>query len=159
MLIFILFSLFLNAQEKIVGIYQNELGECLVLNSDNTFEYTWKLDLSSSWNVGTWQIKEDKFIYLKINEIKDTLIVKDELKMVLSYDKISNTILHNEYITNIVSSGGQSRKLPPNRLLFKDGIIYTYSKKDKIQNKKTKGLIDKSVLVKPWFEKKEVSIP
>ncbi|UFH32390.1 hypothetical protein LNP04_01400 [Chryseobacterium sp. C-71] len=152
-LIIILSVQYFNAQEKIFGEYKNEFGEKLILNSDHTLEYYWNFDLASSWNIGTWKIEGGKYIYLKLNEIKDTLKSENKVEMVLSSDKISNEITNNEYALNVISGGIQSRNLPPKKLLFKDNKLFTFSKTGKIQNKKIKSLMSPIVNSKPWFEK------
>ena len=73
--------------------------------------------------------------------------------MVLSSDKISNEITSNEYALNLISGGGQSRKLPPQKLFFKNNKLFTFSKTGKIQNKRIKSLMNPMVNSKPWFEK------
>lgn len=152
-LIIILSVQYFNAQEKIFGEYKNEFGEKVILNSDHTFEYFWNFDLASSWNIGTWKIEGGKYIYLKLNEIKDTLKSENKVEIVLSSDKISNEINNNEYALNVISGGGQSRNLPPKKLFFKDDKLFTFSKIGKIQNKKIKSLMNPMINSKPWFEK------
>ncbi len=156
-----IFSLFIllvcfstiNAQEQISGKYKNELGEVLILNADNTFEYSWRFDLASSWNVGTWSIKNKEKIYLKVKEIKDTLKTQNKIELVLSNDKISNEIANEEHIMNLLAGGGQSRSLPPKKLLLKNQLLFPYSKTGEVQNKKVRSLMDGSIFSKPWFEK------
>ncbi|MDF2931994.1 MAG: hypothetical protein K0R36_1325 [Chryseobacterium sp.] len=152
-LIFILSLQNFNAQEKILGEYNNEFGEKLILKSNHTFEYYWNFDLASSWNIGTWEIEGHKYMYLKLNEIKDTLKSENKIEMVLSSDKISNEITNNEYVLNLISGGGQSRNLPPKKLFLKYNKLYTFSKTGKIQNKKIRSLMNPMVNSKPWFEK------
>lgn len=152
-LIFILSIPYFNAQEKIFGEYNNDFGEKLILKSNYTFEYYWNFDLASSWNIGTWEIDGGKNIYLKVNEIKDAVKSDNKIEMVLSSDKISNEITTNEYALNLISGGGQSRKLPPKKLFCKDNKLFTFSKTGKIQNEKIKSLIKPTVNLKPWFEK------
>lgn len=152
-LIFILSIHYFNAQEKIFGEYNNDFGEKIILKSNYTFEYYWKFDLASSWNIGTWEIEGGKNIYLKVNEIKDTLKSDSKIEMVLSSDKISNEITSNEYALNLISGGGQSRKLSPKKLFFKNNKLFTFSNTEKIQNKKIKSLMNPIVNSKPWFEK------
>ncbi|WP_133943847.1 hypothetical protein [Epilithonimonas xixisoli] len=53
-LILFLFNSTFNGQD-FIGKYENDFGETLILNSDKTFEYSWKFDLASSWNIGTWR--------------------------------------------------------------------------------------------------------
>lgn len=152
-LIFILSVQYFDAQKKISGEYKNEFGERLILKSDHTFEYYWNFDLASSWNIGTWEIKNNKYIFLKLNEIKDTLKSKNTVEMVLSADRISNEITNNEHALNLISGGGQSRNLPPKRLLFKDNKLFTFSKTGQIQYRKIKSLVNPMITSKPWFEK------
>lgn len=153
-LIFVLFIIISNAQENLIGKYQNELGETLILKSDNTFEYTWRFDLASSWNVGTWSVEKDKYIYLTIDEIKDTLKTENKIELVLSSDKISNEITNHEYVINILSGGGQSRNLPPKKLRIQKEKLYTFSKEGSIQNKKLRSVMNANAFLKPWFERK-----
>lgn len=158
MIKFLQISLFLSftissAQIEVCGKYRNELGETLTLNQDNTFEYTWNFDLTSSWNIGTCKIENDKYIYLNITEIKDTLHIENKINFVLSNDKISNEITNQEHVINLISGGGQSRKLPSKKLLIRNGKLYTYTKEGKIQSKKQKSLMIGNAYSKPWFEK------
>jgi hypothetical protein len=156
LLLFVLIFTISGAQEKIIGEYSNEFGEKLILNPDNTFEYSWHFDLASSWNVGTWKLEKGKYLYLTINEIKDTLKTNDKIELVLSDDKYSNEITQQEYVINLISGGGQSRNLPQKKLLFKNNKLYTFSQNGKIQKKKLKSFWAKALL-KPWFEKIENS--
>lgn len=153
LLFFILNVQYFTAQEKIFGKYKNEFGEKLILNSDHTFEYYWNFDLASSWNIGTWEIESGKYIYLKLNEIKDTLKSDNKIEMVLSSDKVSNKLTNNEYALNLISGGGQSRNLPPKKLFFKDNKLFTFSNTGKLQNKKIRSVTNEKVNSKPWFEK------
>lgn len=142
------------AQKKVFGKYKNEFGETLILNSDQTFEYSWRFDLASSWNIGTWEIEKGKYIYLIINEIKDTLKTQNRIELVLSSDKISNAITNQEQAINLISGGGQSRNLPPEKLLIKNQKLFPYSKVGEVKNKKLRSLMNKNTFAKPWFEKK-----
>lgn len=141
------------SQHKISGVYQNELGEKLILHPDKTFEYTWGFDLASSWNIGTWDFKKNKYIYLSTVEVKDTLRIDNKIQLVLSPDKISNQISNIEYFASSISGGGQSRSLPPNKLILKDKVLFTFFKSGKIRNKKEKSMMDGNIYSKPWFEK------
>lgn len=152
-IILILFFTTSGIQEDIYGKYKNGLGETLILNSDKTFEYRWKFDLASSWNIGTWKIEGEKYIYLTLNEVKDTLKTENGIELVLSNDKTSNEITNQEHIINLISGGGQSRHLPPKKLRIRKGKLYTYSKEGKIQNKKIKSVMNTNILLKPWFAK------
>jgi hypothetical protein len=152
LILFLCFST-INAQEEISGKYKNEFGEVLILNSDHTFEYSWRFDLASSWNIGTWSVKNKKYIYLKINEIKDTLKTNNKIELVLSNDKISNAISSEEQVMNSISGGGQSRNVPSKKLLVKNQKLFPYSKAGKIQNKKLQSLMNGNTFSKPWFEK------
>lgn len=148
-LIFILSVQYFNAQEKILGEYNNEFGEKLILKSDHTFEYYWNFDLASSWNIGTWKIERNNYLYLKLNEIKDTLKSENKVEMVLSSDRISNEITHNEYALNLISGGGQSRNLPPKKLFFKDNKLFTFSETGQIQFRKIKSIMNPMINSKP----------
>jgi hypothetical protein len=103
----------IDAQNEIFGKYKNEFGEVLTLNSDKTFEYSWRFDLASSWNIGTWSVEKGKYIYLTINEIKDTLKTQNKIELVLSNDRISNKITNEKQIMNSISGGGTKRNYLP----------------------------------------------
>lgn len=141
------------SQDELAGSYSNQIGEKIILKSDNTFEYYWNFDLSASWNIGNWKIDNKNEILLEIIEVKDTIIMKNEVRLVLSSDKISNRITSLEDISNSLSSGGQSRSLPPKRLLVKRNKLYTFSKDDEIRDEKVQSILDGNLMVKPWFEK------
>ncbi|WP_139420286.1 hypothetical protein [Chryseobacterium mulctrae] len=152
-LFFFLLSIHSFSQNKISGVYQNELGEKLILYSDKTFEYTWGFDLASSWNIGTWDLKKNKYIYLSTVEVKDTLRLNNKIQLVLSRDRISNQTSNIEYFASSISGGGQSRSLPPNKLILKDKVLFTFFKSGKIRNKREKSMMDANIYSKPWFEK------
>ncbi|WEK70614.1 MAG: hypothetical protein P0Y62_03455 [Candidatus Chryseobacterium colombiense] len=143
----------INAQKKIFGKYKNEFGEVLTLNSDKTFEYSWRFDLASSWNIGTWRVEKGKYIHLTTNEIKDTLKNQNKIELVLSNDRKSNKITNEEQAMNSISGGGQSRNLPPKKLLIKNQKLFPYSKSGEIQSKRLQSLMDRNIFSKPWFEK------
>ncbi len=152
-LIFFLFWQYCNSQEKITGLYENDLGEKLILNPDHTFEYTWNFDLAASWNIGTWKIKDKKLIHLTLNEIKDTLRSGNKVELVLSSDKISSKISDFDYALTLISGGGQSRKLPPKKLFLQKNKLYTFSESGKIQKRKLTSMLNPKVKSKPWFQK------
>lgn len=147
------YILFVFGQKNIISTYQNEFGSEITFKDDNTFEYKWKFDLASSWNVGTWRIEKQKFIILIVHEIMDTLKVNDSYKLVLSDDKISNEINNESHVIHLISGGGQSRKFPPKKLLIKNDKLYTYSKNNRIQRRKLKSIMNGNRYMKPWFEK------
>ena len=142
-------------QDKLVGTYINEIGEKIILKSDNTFEFYWNFDLAASWNVGRWKIENKNEILLEIIEVKDTVIIDNKILLVLSDDKISNQITQQESVISSIASGGQSRSLPPKRLLVKRNKLYTFSKDDEILDEKVQSILDGNLMVKPWFEKKD----
>ncbi len=145
------------SQDKILGRYRDYFGSGIQLDNDNTFKYTWAFDLSASWTKGTWTIIEDT-LYLHMTPIYDTFsqtnkngVIIDTL--VLSSNEISERISQTQFVTGLISSGGQNRKLYPEKLVFRKGRLY------KIQNGK---LVTKKQRVfwtnekrAPWFFKSE----
>lgn len=152
-LVLLVYFTTINGQKKVFGKYHNEFGETLTLNSDKTFDYTWRFDLASSWNTGTWKVKKGKYLYLKINEIKDTLKTQNKIELVLSIDRKSNEATNDQKIINALSGGGQSRHLPPKKLLLDNQKLFPYSKTGELQDKKLQSLMNGNSFSKPWFEK------
>ncbi|WP_396183150.1 hypothetical protein [Flavobacterium sp.] len=156
--IILLIVLFLKVQssfskEKLIGTYKNEIGEKIILKSDNTFEYYWNFDLASSWSIGICRIESKKNIILEIIEVKDTVIIDESILLVLSNDTISNRISAIDDANNSISGGGQGRSQPPKKLLIKGKKLFTYSQSNKIINRKRKSIVDANMMVKPWFVK------
>lgn len=153
LLILFLFFEITQAQEKILGKYHNEHGETLILKHNNTFEYSWNSDLASSWNIGNWKIENEKYLSLTITEIRDTLKVGNNKELVLSSDKISNTITNQDYTLAQISGGGQSRNIPPKKLFISGKKLYKFSKEGKLLDKKTPSTLNANLFAEPWFRK------
>ena len=152
--IFVLFTKFCFCQQNFVaGKYENDFGETLILKPDSTFKYIWKFDLASSWNIGTWKINDKNEIKLFKKEIFDTIKDNDKIELVLSTSEFSQTTTSKKFALNSISGGGQSRKLIPENLIFKNGKIFTFSSSGKIQNKKISTSLNSKQKSKPWFEK------
>ncbi len=152
--VFILLFTDFNAQNKIYGEYTNGFGEKLILKPDLTFEYYWNFDLASSWNIGTWKVEKNKYLFLRVNEVKDTLRSNNKITLVLSSDPLSNEITDTENVLNLISVGGQSRMKFPYRLMIKKNKLFSFSDNGKVKNKKVKSLMNSEMKLEPWFEKK-----
>lgn len=151
-LLLIINSFILFAQQDLSGVYKNEFGEKIKLNSNHTFEYTLRFDLLYSWNNGKWKIEKGKYLILEIIEIRDSLRNGKEIRLVLSSDTISNEITDNENASNFLVSGGQSKSLPPKKFKIVNNKLFPYSKDNKIQNKRVKSMLSFKYR-KPWFIK------
>ena len=132
----------LTAQKNIVGKYRDHFGNSIQLNADNTFEYTWNFDMSSSWTKGTWTLIADT-VYFHMVPIYDTLsqtnangITSDSL--ILSTDKIPERFTKEEFAAMLLSSGGQNRMAYPDKLVFRKGRLYKIQK-GKLVSKKKRG--------------------
>jgi hypothetical protein len=135
------FSLF--AQGKVIGRYRDYFGSRIQLNADNTFEYTWRFDLSASWTKGTWKLTGDT-VYLHMIPTYDTLsqtnasgIATDTL--ILSTDEVPERFAPVEFAAMLLSSGGQNRMSYPAKLVFKRGRLYKL-RNGKLVTKKEKWL-------------------
>jgi hypothetical protein len=120
-------------QDKYVGIYNDRFSESIELKSDSTFVHNYRFDLSSSWTTGKWKVSNDT-IYFKPELVSDSLQVRDsngnKIKgsLVLSADLKINRIELNEFIMSSLSSGGQNRVKPPNKLYWKKNKLYRINK-------------------------------
>lgn len=94
---------------------------------------------------------DKKYIFLEVSEVYDE--IKDDAKSVISADKISNPITETEFALQSISSGGQSRKLPPEKLLLKKGLLFTYSKEGTIYDKKQQSMVNGNIFSRPWYKK------
>ena len=137
-------------QSKYVGIYKDQFSESIELKSDSTFVHNYRFDLASSWTTGKWKIKKDT-IYLTTEFIMDTLnicnsenkIVRDSL--VISSDKESNRIEKIEHLSYLLSSGGQNRLKPPNKIYWKRNKLYRIKENGSLDLRKVKAF---------WTDKK-----
>jgi len=117
------------SHKKVVSVYFDYFSEKIELRADSTFSHTYRFDLASSWTDGTWSIQNDT-IYLSTKLVLDTVripdtrskILKDTL--VLSQDKNVDRIGFNEYLLELISSGGQYRVKPTKKLFFSQEKLY-----------------------------------
>ena len=129
LLLILLISKFGFGQDKYVGIYNDRFSESIELKIDSTFLHKSRFDLSSSWTIGKWKVKNDT-IFLETQLIMDTLVLgksgQKQLKdsLVLSPDKFANRIEFSDYAISTISSGGQNRTKPPLKLYWKKNRLY-----------------------------------
>jgi len=137
-------------QDKYVGIYNDRFSESLELKSDSTFVHNYRFDLSSSWTTGKWKVSNDT-IYFKSELVSDSLQIRDsngnKIKdsLVLSADHKINRIELNEFIMSSLSSGGQNRVKPPNKLYWKRKKLYRINENETLDLRKLKAF---------WTDKK-----
>ena len=135
----ILISTLTFGQKKISGKYSNKFGEKIELKTDSTFIYNWQFDLASSWSKGKWSVKNDT-IFLKVIPIMDTLKIEKNNKysdsLILSSDQKASLVENNEFVTSTLSSGGQNRQKPPQKLLIKNGKLFRFTDNNEIDKKK-----------------------
>ncbi|WCO03505.1 hypothetical protein [Psychroserpens ponticola] len=137
-------------QDKYVGIYNDRFSESIELKSDSTFVHNYRFDLSSSWTTGKWEVSNDT-IYFKSELVSDSLQVRDlngnKIKdsLVLSADLKINRIELNEFIMSSLSSGGQNRVKPPNKLYWKRNKLYRINENGTLDLRKVKAF---------WTDKK-----
>jgi hypothetical protein len=156
----ILFLLITNltfGQKNIVGNYYSRINGAIELKSDSTFIHKYRFDLSSSWTKGNWRIANDT-IYLSTKLVMDTLqirnsendVIRDSL--VLSMDEKIDRIEQNEYLISTLSSGGQNRVKPPNKLFRKRRKLYLINENGTLDLRKLRGIMtDKKY--KTYFRK------
>jgi len=156
----ILFPLMTNftfGQKNIVGNYYSRINGAIELKSDSTFIYKYRFDLSSSWTKGKWKIANDT-IYLTTKLVMDTLkirnsennVIRDSL--VLSSDERIDRIEQNEYLISTISSGGQNRIKPPNKLFRKRKKLYLINQNGSLDLRKLRG-IQTNKKYKTYFKK------
>lgn len=131
LIMILLFTKVSIGQIVIEGMYSDRFGEKIELKSDSTFVHTYRFDLASSWTIGKWRTSNDT-IYLVTQIVKDTLQIRDaegrkvKDSLVISSDKKSSRIENGEYIIDLISSGGQNRVKPPEKLFRKRGRLYRF---------------------------------
>jgi len=146
LIIFFTIPFFLSSfgQDNVTGEYYDSFGCKLILNSDSTFEFTWHFDLAGSWSKGKWLIDKDTIILENI-AVYDTVIYTDTIsvnkiekreELVLSADDSSEMISVTEAVLSSISGGGQNRKAPPDKLIYRRNRLYLLDKNGKIDNKK-----------------------
>ncbi|MDR2038419.1 MAG: hypothetical protein LBQ60_10905 [Bacteroidales bacterium] len=133
-------------QKSISGIYYNSFGEEIDFLNDSSFIHTWNFDLAGSWTKGKWRVSNDT-IYLMPIIIKDTLTIRNSDNkimrdsLVLSSDMISNRIEYLEFIVSTLSGGGQNRKVPPQKLYFRNNKLFQINKDGNLDKKKAKAIL------------------
>lgn len=150
----LLFTCFVD--KDYTGTYANAFGSEIELRQDGTFKYTWDFDLMGSWTTGTWKVSSDT-LRLHIVPVYDTLakynsekiFIKDTL--VLSANEKSDRIQEMEYISTLLSSGGQNRQLPDTLFFIKKDKLIAV-KNGRLQTKKVKSLNTEKY--RPWYVKK-----
>ena len=123
---FYIFSCTVYGQDKFVGNYYNHFGSEFKLNSDSTFEYTWRFDLASSWTNGIWHVGNDT-IYLQAVPVYDTLrseankgnVINAVNSIVLSSNSKAESITKAQHIVSGIVGGGQNRQAIPTKLYFR----------------------------------------
>jgi len=136
------------SQEKPKQEYYDSFGERIELFTDSTFEFSWNFDLAGSWTIGNWQLLNDTII-LKPILIMDTLTIRDSNNkilrdsLVLSTDENVDRIEMVEYITGLISGGGQNRRQPPNKLFLKKEKLFRINDNGKLDKSRSKALLKK----------------
>jgi hypothetical protein len=150
---FLSLSLCLNAQDKIIGRYQDYFGNRIQFNADNTFSYTWNFHMFGSWTKGNWTLKGDT-VYLHIVPTYDTLSQRNSVSiqsdsLILSDDEIPERFTKSQFEAKPFLSSGQNRMSYPDKLLFKKGRLYKI-KNGKLVIKKQKRF-GASKKWNPWY--------
>ena len=141
------------AQNSPLGIYYNYFGAELIINSDSTFNYIRKFDLSSSWTNGNWMVRNDT-VYLTTILVFDTLIsTNNKSIIVLSDDNKSSSLKESEYAISQISSGGQNQHLFIDKYYFRKNRLIEIDQNGKLITQK-KSYVSKTKYI-PWFIKKE----
>jgi len=143
-------------QDKYIGIYNDRFSESIELKTDSTFIHNYRFDLASSWTTGKWNVKNDT-IYLTTEFVMDTLQIRNSENKVIrdslvhSTDRESNRIEKIEHLSYLLSSGGQNRVKPPNKLLWKKQKLYRITDDGKVE--KTRKVIGYNKKYKTYFRK------
>jgi len=133
-----------SGQDIKIGKYHNFFSSNLTLNSDSTYFYSYRFDLTSSWSIGKWTISNDT-IYLKNIPIFDTVNYSDTIgnfkpsfgdSLILSMDEKPERISSGGAIGSLISSGGQNRTLNPVKLFYKNDKLYEVKQNGKLIKKK-----------------------
>jgi hypothetical protein len=81
-------ALFQESNEGLIGAYENNCQEKLVLSADSTFYYTYPLVHGRSWAKGVWKLRSGK-LCLEVVPVLDTINTSMELMLVGS-DSVYN---------------------------------------------------------------------
>jgi hypothetical protein len=152
------FTFKIRAQSKFAGRYYTHFGEMMDINSDSTFKYLWRFDLSASWSNGSWRVEKDT-IYFKMIPVYDTLEYKDKRtntihdSLVLSDGRAPKRITVNEIFFNDLFSGGQNFRPCPEKLFYRNGkLLAIYN--GRLFKRRVRGIWIRKKF-RPWFTKKE----
>lgn len=104
--------------------------------------FTWRFDLASSWNEGTWK-RVNNVLSLTVVPVYDTLIRQDangkiSKELVISINRVSEVKDEQGYSLDQITGGGQSRVLPPIKLLIKKDQLRLLRESGKTDRKKRK---------------------
>ena len=151
--IFGVIVLTLVSKDKIVGNYIDYFGHRIQLNADNTFKYSWHIDMSSSWTKGTWTLVGDT-VYFDMVPTYDTLSRTDANgnisdKLILSTDETPERFSQTQFDSLLLSSESQGIKYYPRKLFFRKERLYEIQN-GKLVTKKQKGFWT-SKKFDPWF--------
>lgn len=132
--------------QRLIGKYNAYYGHSLELNSDSTFKYEWRFDMTRKWAIGRWSCT-DKIVNLNFITIYDTLNRQGRPdSLVLSGDEKSTKISQNEFAIILIGAGGQNHDGITNRLALRRRKLYQMDDSGKIITKKYPGI---------WTKKKK----
>ena len=136
-------------QSGIAGEYSDYFGNYVKLDSNNTFHYSWRDNMISSWTKGTWKRSGDTIFFHKIL-IYDTIGLRttdgsfvDQL--VLSENGIT------ERVMSFNMSPNQNRISCPDKLFFQKGRLYKIQDGKLIKKKHASSLGNWKY--NPWYTK------
>jgi len=146
------FASFSYGQNKYAGKYKEYYGSSIHLYSDFTFEYSDGYPPFRSWANGKWKASNDT-LYFGFVPVYDTVSHYDTLRfpdsprrvkiytIELSCDGKSNLITHDQAIIekNIFSSV-QNSKVLPEKLFYKNRVLYRIEMDGKLMKKKYKNI-------------------
>jgi hypothetical protein len=153
---FLLLPLVLFGQAKrFVGKYNNNFGEQMILNADNSFNYSWGVDTGHGWANGHWYTKNDT-IYFKVVPIYDTVRVVGNKKdtLLLSQNNVPERIEVTEEdfkYWDLYNLFGQNSSIV-SKLFYRDDKLFEIDEKGKLITQK-KYFWWTSKYLDPWYGK------
>ncbi len=156
--IFFLFILFSSdSEDKFTGEYKNYFGSKIIINSDSSYNYTWRFGLTYSWINGKWTKIGDTILLAPVL-IYDSLSYYDTLRnenidtLVLSRDKHSTSISIEKHNGDFAISDCQNCYGSPRRLLYRNNRLYDINRDGSISDKEKTGLISNEKFPTYYFK-------
>jgi hypothetical protein len=143
------------AQCQILGQFSDGFGKSILIKADSTFNFSYKIHLSSSSINGHWRILNDTIFFFK-NPVFDTLIYTDlqnkfTTKLIPSIDDKIDVIEQKESKLNIYILPTKYIVPCPEKLFYWNNKLYRIKSNGELFQNKFKIFFSKRSRSSSWF--------